>query len=202
MKVSPEQVVIVRNVVDKNQITIETLRDDVIDHVCCAVEIKMNRGHTFEIALREAIHELAPDGLDKIQLETMFLLNSTKIMLMKKIMYAIGLITAICITIGLTFKILHMPGAEELFNVGFFGFILIFIPMITIDRFKQNLHKALSERLRLVLGFLSAVVIGFAVIFKIFHYDGTETMLLVGISIFSFGFLPFLFFGMYKKSIS
>ena len=109
---------------------------------------------------------------------------------MKKIMYAIGLITSISMTMGLTFKILHMPGADELFNLGFFGFTLVFLPMITVDRYKQNLHKALSERLRLILGFLSAVLIGFSVLFKIFHRPNADVMLLIGITIFSFGFLP------------
>jgi len=202
MKLSPEQIGIIRKHVDTSTISIDSLKDDVLDHLCCVVEINMQRGRSFDDAVQEALTELAPDGLDEIQRETVFLLNSTKIIHMKKIMYGVGLITAISMTIGLTFKILHMPGADELFNFGFFGFTLIFLPMLTMDRFKQNLHRALSERLRLVLGFLSAVLIGTSVLFKTFHYQGADVVLLVGISFFSFGFLPFLFFSMYKKSIS
>lgn len=202
MKLSPEQIGIIRKHVDASTISIDSLKDDVLDHLCCVVEINMERGKAFDRAVQEALTELAPDGLNEIQSETVFLLNSNKIIFMKKIMYGVGLITAVCMTMGLTFKILHMPGADELFNFGFFGFTLIFLPMLTIDRFKQNLHRALSERLRSVLGFLSAVLIGTSVLFKTFHYQGADVVLLVGISIFSFGFLPFLFFSMYKKSIS
>jgi hypothetical protein len=202
MKLSSDQIAIIRMYVDKSAISIDSLKDDVLDHLCCVVEINMERGKSFNNVVQEALVELAPDGLDEIQRETVFLLNSTKIIRMKKMMYAIGLITAISMTMGLTFKILHMPGAEELFNFGFFGLVLVFLPMITIDRYKRNLHKALSERLRFVLGFLSAVLIGFSVLFKIFHYQGADVLLLVGISFFSFGFLPFLFFSMYKKSVS
>ena len=202
MKVTAEQVAIIRKQVDQSGIINEMLRDDVLDHLCCVVEIKLSKGRNFDQALQEASYELAPEGLIEIQRETVFLLNPTKIILMKKIMYAIGLITSMGMTIGFTFKILHMPGADELFKLGFFGFTLVFLPMITIDRYKQNLHKALSERLRLILGFLSAVLIGFAILFKIFHLPNADVMLLIGIGLFSFGFLPFLFFSMYKKSIS
>lgn len=202
MKVTAEQVAIIRKQVEQSGIINEMLRDDVLDHLCCVVEIKLSKGVNFDQALQEASHELAPEGLIEIQRETVFLLNPSKIILMKKIMYSIGLMTSISMTMGLTFKILHMPGADELFNLGFFGFTLVFLPMITIDRYKQNLHRALSERLRLILGFLSAVLIGFSVLFKIFHRPNADVMLLIGITIFSFGFLPFLFFSMYKKSIS
>lgn len=202
MKVTAEQVARIKKQVEQSGIINETLRDDVLDHLCCVVEIKLSKGKTFDQAIQEASHELAPEGLIEIQRETVFLLNPIKIIRMKKIMYAIGLITSISMTMGLTFKILHMPGADELFNLGFFGFTLVFLPMITIDRYKQNLHKALSERLRLILGFLSAVLIGFSVLFKIFHRPNADVMLLIGIAVFSFSFLPFLFFSMYKKSIS
>lgn len=202
MKLSAEQVAVIRNQVDQSGIVNPTLRDDVLDHLCCVIEIKLVQGKGFDVALEEASHELSPEGLIEIQRETVFLLNPLKIIRMKKIMYSIGLISAICISMGMTFKILHMPGADELFNFGFFGFVLVFAPMITIDRYKQNLHKALSERLRLILGFLSAVLIGTSVLFKVFHLDNADVMLLVGIGFFSFGFLPFLFFSMYKKSIS
>lgn len=202
MKVTAEQVTIIRKQVEQSGIINEMLRDDVLDHLCCVVEIKISKGMNFELALQEASHELAPEGLIEIQRETVFLLNPTKIIRMKKIMYAIGLLTSISMTFGLTFKILHMPGADELFNFGFFGFTLVFLPMITIDRYKQNLHKAMTERLRLIFGFLSAVLIGASVMFKVFHIQDADVMLLVGIAIFSFGFLPFLFFSMYKKSIS
>ena len=202
MKLSLDQIAIIRRYVDQSAITIDSLKDDVLDHLCCVVEMKMESGKLFDNAVQESLIELAPDGLDEIQRETIFLLNPFKLIRMKKIMYAIGLITSISMTLGLTFKILHMPGADELFNFGFFGLTLVFLPMLTIDRLKRNLHRALSERLRLVMGFLSAVLIGSSVLFKIFHYQGAYVVLLVGICTFSFGFLPFLFFSMYKKSIS
>jgi hypothetical protein len=202
MKVSSEQIAHIREVIDQSSITIETLKDDLLDHLCCVVEVKMTNGSEFEISLKEALNELAPHGLNTIQRETIFLLNSTKIILMKKIMYSIGLITSISITMGLTFKFLHLPGAEQLFNVGFFGFLILFLPMLAVDRYKHNFTKSLSEKLRLGFGYLSALVIASSVLFKLFHLEGANILLLSGMCVFSFGFLPFLFFNMYKKSLS
>ena len=121
---------------------------------------------------------------------------------MKKVMYSIGLISSICVCIGWLFKVLHWPGAGPLFNYGFLGFVLIFIPMLAIDRYKVNISKALSDKLRIILGFFSAMVMGLAVLFKLMHLQGADILLIIGTLIFSFGFLPFLFFRMYKKSIT
>ena len=202
MKVSSEQIAHIHEVIDQSSITIETLKDDLLDHLCCVVEVKMTKGSEFEISLKEALNELAPDGLNTIQRETIFLLNSTKIILMKKIMYSIGLITSIAMTMGILAKLLHWPGAEELFTYGFAGFLLLFLPMLAIDRYKHNLSKSLSEKLRIGLGYLSAFLIVFSIAFKLFHLEGANLLLLSGMCVLSFGFLPFLFFNMYKKSLS
>ena len=69
--------------------------------VCCVVEQKIKEGKPFEIALQEAFHELAPNGLDEIQRKTFYLLNSPKIIFMKKVMYLTGLICAISFKCGM-----------------------------------------------------------------------------------------------------
>lgn len=84
---------------------------------------------------------------------------------------------------------------------GFLGFVLLFMPMLAIDRYKLTLNKALSEKLKIILGFTSAAITGLAVLFKILHLQGADILLVLGIILFSLGFLPFLFFRMYKKSV-
>lgn len=121
---------------------------------------------------------------------------------MKKVMYLIGLLSSISIGLGWLFNLLHLTGASEMLNYGFLGFLLLFIPMLAFDRYQLNVRKALSGKLRIILGVVSAFIVGIAVAFKILHLSGAETMLAVGMLIFIFGFLPFLFFKMYRKSIS
>mgnify|MGYP003576265435 CR=1 FL=1 len=200
MKLSTEQINSVRHIIDQSEIHNILLKDDVLDHLCCVVEHKMGHGKSFEEAVPEALKELAPDGLHEIQRETVFLLNSAKIILMKKVMYSIGLMSTMALSLGWLFKFLHMPGADQLIDYGFFGFALVFVPMLAIDQLKVRIKKALSERLRIVLGLVSAITTCVAVLFKILHLQFGDLLLFAGALIFIFGFLPFQFFTMYKKS--
>lgn len=202
MKLSPEQVNIIRELVEKGGIKFELLKEDVIDHLCCVVESELDRKKSFEVAVQEAVAELAPDGLEEIQRETVFLLNSTKIIRMKKIMYGIGLLSAISFVLGWAFGIIHLPGARELSIYGFLGFVFVFVPLLAIDRFKSNIRWLLSDKLKFILGTFSALLIAAAMLFKIMHLPGADELFFGGAVLLAFGFLPFLFFTMYKKSIS
>ncbi|SKC48698.1 hypothetical protein [Ohtaekwangia koreensis] len=201
MKLSDEQVEYIRNRIRRSGIEITSLQDDVLDHLCCEVEKKMEEKVTLDAALTEAIQQLAPEGLAELEQETLVLLNS-KIITMKKVMYGIGLVSTSSMSIGLTFKILHMPGGDQLVTYGFLTFALIFLPLVVTSYFKVNIQAGWSDKLRIVLGIVSALATGLSVVFKLFHLQGADILLLSGAAVFSFGFLPFLFFTMYKKSLS
>jgi hypothetical protein len=202
MKVTAEQVAIIRRQIDQSGIVNETLRDDVLDHLCCVVEIKLTKGKSFDVALQEAAHELAPEGLMEIQRETVFLLNSIKIIRMKKLTYSIGLLSVMSFVLGWTFGMLHWLGARELSIGGFLGFIFLYVPLLAFDRYKTNIRWLLSDKLKFILGAVSGLAMTVAIAFKILHLPGADQLLILGTGLFAFGFLPFLFFTMYKKSIS
>lgn len=203
MRLNEEQVRQVRMLVERGGITIETLKEDVIDHICCVIEVKMDRQRTFEAGLKEAVEELAPEGLNKLQFETVFLLNSTKIILMKKLMYTIGALSSMSFVAGWAFGIMHLPGAFELSAYGFLGFAFGFMPLYALDYYKTAIQRALNEKWKFGLGLISAVLMGASVIFKMLHMPILPTFFLIaGTTVFVVGFLPFLFFGLYRKSVS
>lgn len=202
MRVSTDQVKVIRTVIDESNISIETLRDDLLDHLCCTVEIIMEHGKDFNTALEEAIRDLAPHGLEEIQLETVFLLNSKNIIRMKKVMYSVGLISSVSISVGFLMKLLHLTGANEITSFGLLTFGFLFIPMVAINHFGMAIKRALSEKLGTILGLISGLIISLGITFKILHLFLADELLIIGFAIFSFGFLPFLFFNMYRKSIS
>ena len=115
-------------------------------------------------------------------------------------MYLIGFLGAISLTAGVTFKILNMPFGTELFTVGFFIVLLIFIPLLAVDRFKNTLSIEMSVKLKLILGVIAAALTGLSGLFKLLHLQGANLLLMLGAFVFAFGFLPFFFFIMYKKS--
>jgi len=203
MRLSRNQVQGIRTLVESSGIAIASLRDDVIDHLCCVVEIKMERGRSLETAIQEAVEELAPNGLEELQRETVYLLNSTKIIHMKKFMYLVGLLSAMSFVAGWAFGILHLPGALELSAYGFLGFSFGFMPLYAIDYYKTNIQRALSEKMKFAMGLFSSILMAASVVFKILHLPVLPTFFLISATIlFVFGFLPFLFFGLYKKSVA
>lgn len=202
MKLTPEQEGTIRDFVDAQGIKMKSLRDDILDHLCCVTESELGTGKPFEQLLEASVADLAPSGLIEIERNTIFLLNSKRIIIMKKLMYLIGFIGSVSLTGGTSFKLLHLPGANQLFMIGYLTLLLVFIPLVAFNRYKVAISKALSERLRIILGVASAVILGLAGIFKLMHLQGADWLLILGAIVFAFGFLPFFFFTMYKKSIS
>ncbi|MEQ8905902.1 hypothetical protein [Ekhidna sp.] len=187
--------------VEKSTIKNQTLKDDLIDHFCCLVEIEMDRGSSFEKALEKAYLQTAPNGLEEIQRETIFLLNYSKIMFMKRLMYVVGYLFTVTWIAGIAFKLLHLAGAGVLLGIGALGLAFIFIPMFLINRYKNFAREVLSERLKWIFGGISFLLLVTSITMKLLHLMGAGLMLGLSFLIFGIGFLPFLFFTMYKKSV-
>ena len=202
MKLSAEQEETVRNYVEAQKLTLESLKEDIIDHLCCVIEAEPRKEKSFEYLLNEAVTTLAPNGLIEIENKTKFLLNSKRILVMKKLMYLLGFISSVALTGGAAFKLLHFPGANQLFMVSYLTLFLGFLPLLAFDHFKASVAKALPERLKITLGITSSIILGLAGIFKIMHLQGAHLLLMFGTIVFAAGFLPFLFFTMYKREIS
>lgn len=201
MRLTEEEVDLIKSEIDKSNIKNQALKDDLLDHFCCFVESRITHGTSFEQGLQDAFAEICPNGLDEIQTETTYLLNYKSNLIMKKVMYAVGLAASIAMSIGLLFKILNWPGGGIISILGTLSFVFIFLPLLAIERYKLQLQKALSERLKIILGVVSAFLIGLSILFKIMHLMGAEILLMLGVGLFTLGFLPFLFFRMYKKSL-
>lgn len=201
MTLTATQIKIVTNFVDENKVTLPTLKDDVVDHLCCEIEVFMRDGKNFEEAFRQALYELAPHGLHDIQQQTELLLQPTKV-IMKKILYFVGLASTISMTMGLMFKIMHMPGADQLINYGFFAFAFVFLPVIFARKLARASQLSTSEKLKAALGILSAVGLLLSIVFKMRMEINLATIFLFSTTIvFCFGFLPLQFYDLYRKEM-
>ena len=196
-----EQIEFLEKEINESSITERSLREDLLDHMCCLIEIEMNRGLEFEKAYQKAYLQTTPNGYDEIQRETVFLLNKNKIITMKRLTFITGFFFSITLTAGFYFKVMHLPGAGLLMALGLAGFLFIFFPLILINQYKYLINQVLTERLRLIFGLLSLFLIPLGTVMKFLHLPGAAVLLGVGAIIFGFGFLPFLFFRMYKRSI-
>ena len=85
--ITDEQVDFIEKEILKGDVKSKELRDDLLDHMCCLVEIEIKKGLSFEQAYQKAFLQTSPNGYGEIQNETLFLLNYNKIMNMKRLTY-------------------------------------------------------------------------------------------------------------------
>ncbi len=173
MTLSEAQINIIRQELELNGITISSLKDDLIDHLCCDIEQKVDNGKDFMAALDESLRELAPRGLHGIQHETILLLNP-KMILMKKLTYVIGLISSMMMAIGWIMSLLNLPGAGNLATwglgtYGFMSFVLLFLPLFAFSKFKAGDQLASYEKNRLRTGLLSGFLTLIGVTFNRYY---------------------------------
>lgn len=122
-------------------------------------------------------------------------------MLIKQLTFVIGFLSSVVFSIGMLFRLLHLPGADMLAMIGVTGLLFLFLPLIFANRYKRAVSQVASERIKWRLGMISASVFGVATVFELLHWPGAGIILGISFLLFSFGFLPFLFFRMYKKSV-
>lgn len=94
---------------DKQGMTFEPLREEMLDHISCDIERLMQTGVSYEEAWQKVLNEIPPKQLHTIQIETMETINK-KETLSKWFAY----LSFILLFAGTAFKLLKFPGAGQL----------------------------------------------------------------------------------------
>jgi len=200
MKLTEEQIELIQERVTSSGIKHSGLSDDIVDHICCVIENQSTRKEvSFEIALQRAIKDLSPNGLQTLEHKTHYLLNHKRIKTMKITTYIIGFISTSTLTLGILFYLMSWPGAYPLFSIGFLSFCLLFIPYLTFKNYRLTVGKSKSVKTKLIIGVTASILAGLSGVFKIYHLQGANVLLVLGALVFAFGYLPFQFFMMYKE---
>lgn len=200
MRLSEAQVRIIKKLVEESGIERELLRDDVVDHLCCVVEMKLLDGLNFNEALSDAVSELSPGGLNLLEKQTTFLLNSNKIKIMRTVTYSVGLLSLMTVCTGLILRLFHLGTSANIISFGLLIFGFVFLPIAGINYLKHRVNRAFSERVRVILGVLCGIFLSTGVTFKVLNLFGANEILILGLVILGFGFLPFFFFTVYNKT--
>lgn len=191
----------ISNIIKNSRIESNEMKEDLIDHFCCAIEEEIHKGLTFEKAYDKAYHYICPDGFDEIQRETVYLLTFKKIKTMKRLMYVSGYLSAIGVTTTLFMKINHIAFGQLALLMTAAILVFFFLPSLFINLYKRELSKSLSEKIKYMSGLIAIVLIIAFAIFKISHWPGATMIFLTSLVIINFAFFPSLFFKMYRKSI-
>lgn len=194
-----KQVDYIVKVIGSSKITSQDMKEDLVDHLCCAIEEEMAKGKNFDNAYDLAYRNISPDGFDEIERETIFLLTSKKINAMKRLLYISGYLTVFFATASAVLKMLHIPGGS--LGILATGSLMsfLFIPTLFIYLYKSNIHKNGVCKVRYMLGFVAVLCLCFAIFTHLFHWPGSILMLIIALAIINFALLPSILFKKYKK---
>ncbi len=135
MELTEQQIEFIRADIREKGVTLNSLADDIVDHICCFLEA--HDGTEFKTAYEEAIRMFGEGGLIRIQ-ETTLSLTLKPTENMKKTMYVTGFIATCLTTTGLLFKIQHWQGASVMLVLGIALLNLAFLPMFFYDRYRKS----------------------------------------------------------------
>ncbi|MFY0688217.1 MAG: hypothetical protein JXQ90_13680 [Cyclobacteriaceae bacterium] len=113
-------------------VTDPNLLDDLLEHMCCMIEIEMKSGNSFTEAYNKAYQETVPAGYSEIQFEKEALLFDFSKVTVRKLTFISGYIFSMCFMVGLMLKFLNNPGNVPLLYSGCFGLMFVFVPLLII----------------------------------------------------------------------
>ena len=201
-KLTDDNIEFISQIINGCNIESAEMKEDLIDHFCCAIEEEMKKGLSFQKSYDKAYQNICPNGFDEIQRETVYLLTFKKIKAMKRLMYVSGYLGLISLTTTLFLKISHIRYGGYTLLLTAAILIFLFLPSLFMNLYKRELTKSISEKLKYLFGFMGTELLMVFTLFRINHWPWSTSIFLAAIVIINFAFFPFLFFKMYRKSIA
>lgn len=196
VELSEHQVELISAYIKQNGVAQDELQEDLLDHLCTSVELQLQQGKSFDEAFQHTLNLFGPGGLKQVQTETFKLLTEMNA-IMKKVTFGFGLTSTFLLLAGTIFKLMHWPGANIMVLLGTAILVLFYLPMILTHKVKESPR---DEALLHILGFLGLAATTVGVLFKVLHWPGAAAMLIGGMSILAFGYVPVYFYKRYQTS--
>lgn len=108
------------------------------------------------------------------------------------------LIGGILFMAGVLFKVLHLRFAAELLFSGWVFILFIFLPILLYVKLKEALTS--KEKLIIILGILGLIIFELSTMYKLFHFKGAATLMIVGSILLITIFLPLYTYSKFKET--
>ncbi len=190
-QINEQQIDYILNDISARGVEMESLQQNLLDHVCCIIENNLEENGDFESFYKKTIESFYKDALWEIEEETLLLLTYKNYYTMKKIMITSGLFSAAAMIFGILFKFMHWPGASVLITLGIGLSSLIFLPLLFILKSKDK-HQ-IKDKILLGLGILAGILLSLSVLFKVMHWPGVMYLGYSSIILIGLVLLPIFF---------
>ncbi|MCF8257092.1 MAG: hypothetical protein K9J06_06045 [Flavobacteriales bacterium] len=198
MELNETQMELVSAYIRQNGVAYDGLHDDLLDHICTGIENRMRQGDSFEDAFLHTVRLFGPGGLMQVQQDTFQLLTEINAT-MKKVTFTFGLTSTFLLLAGTIFKLMHWPGASIMIVLGAGLLVLAYLPLILHYKLKESPSNEYIMHISGWVG-LSFSVLG--VLFKVMHWPGAGAILLGGMAVLAFLYVPIYFYKQYHTSVN
>lgn len=196
-RISDSQVDFIARDLQLRGIERESLRDDLVDHICCIIEQNLSEKDDFESYYQKVLPTFCKTEIAEIERETHLLLTNKYLYQMKKLMIFSGAASATLMTAGIIFKFLHLPGAAIMIVLGTGILSFMFLPSLLALKFREQ--QTASQKSITLLGILAGMLISVGILFKLMHWPGANIMSILAILVMMFLFIPLYFFNGIRK---
>lgn len=184
------QIQLIRGDIRQNGIELIDLEEDLLDHICCAMEEEGFQHHSFEDLYSQIKKKVCPEGFRELQEITSEFITQ-KFKKMKKFMNVFGIIGSILLLTGSIMKSLHFTGANEGLLLGTLAITLGYLPLMLIISLKQT--DAVLGKIRNFSGYIGANLVVIGIFLQILHWSYGKEFLMAGVLLFLFIFVPLFF---------
>lgn len=195
--ITDEQIEYILNDIRRNGVEMEDLQLNLLDHICCIIEHKLEEGDDFERFYKQTVRQFYKNDLKEIEEETINLLTFKNYYAMKKLMIVSGASAAFILLTGSLFKLAHWPGAGVLFVTGMVLFSLLFLPLLFVLKTKEA--GSTHDKVVLTTGTLVGILYCLSALFMVMHWPGARIMWMSTLIISFFVLLPLYFFNGISK---
>ncbi len=171
---NPENIDLIRKDIRNQEISYDNLPEELLDHICCDVEIEMQKGPGFAEAYNKVKMKIGNRRLKEIQEETLYEVD-LKYRKMKNTMKISCIAGTILLNFASLFKIMHWPGAGIMMTLGALTLAFVFLPAALNVIWKES-HSS-KRVLFFVLVFLAGMLFIMGILFRIQHWSGTAPIL-------------------------
>jgi len=190
-QLSEQQIDYIFNDISARGVEMESLQQNLLDHICCIIENNLEENGDFESFYKKTIQTFYKDELWEIEEETLLLLTYKNYYTMKKVMITSGSFSAAAMIFGILFKFMHWPGASALIVLGIGTSSLIFLPLLFVLKSKDR-HQT-KDKIILGLGILAGITLSLSILFKVMHWPGSMYLGYTSVILIGLILLPIFF---------
>ena len=176
----------------------EDLQCNIIDHVCCLAEDRLNHSDNFYRFYESIIPKFCNEKLKELQEETDLLLTSKILYQMKNLLKYTGFLSVILLLLGVVFKMTHTVGAGIVLVIGAVLFAFLFIPTTIALKYKDQ--DSYGNKLLITIGFLIAMIAAVSCVFKVMYWPYANILRVSSVVSFLIIFVPLYYYVKNKRA--